>query len=97
MTQVNVSMQQNVIEPKTYRIGMWIVFDGQLLLLSQGKPWEVAAISPGTGNRYFDAVCVKNTLKITEEEMRTILGQNDYEKIDIDKVVVVKELNIEVK
>ena len=95
MTNVNVTMQKKSNEPKTYRIGMWIVCGYDLLLLSQVAPLEVAVISPQSGNRFNEAISVGDPNQITEDEMRQILCLDDETDIE-EAIVVVRELNIEV-
>jgi hypothetical protein len=56
--------------------------DGDTYILAQTAPYKVSLINLNSGNRYHDAVEVKNIFKITSREWTNItLSPREFKKI----------------
>lgn len=82
MTKLNIKKDISEKVEKTVAIGSFIEIEGSLHVLAQCDALFVVAISLESGNRYSDPRRVKNTSRITEQEMEKIVGDYSYNYVD---------------
>ena len=82
MTKLNIKKCISEKVEKTVAIGSFIEIEGSLCVIAQCASFVVVAINLVSGNRYSDPQRVKNTSRITEQEMEKITSGYCYIYVD---------------